>query len=145
MTDLDILPETADHSISISHGHQYSGFAWTKKPRRIGIDIESSSRIKPPLIERISSKEERERLLTPSYIWSAKEAAWKACQEIYSIEVLSQIETHSWKQLKPQALQFKVQFNGKKIDGIGICVLDEDTFLAFYILDSTFSGKNRQK
>lgn len=145
MTDLDILPETDEYSISISHCPSYSGFACIKKPLSIGIDIESAERMKAPLIERISSAEERAKLLTPSYIWSAKEAAWKACQKTHSIEVMSQIETCEWRQVKPHTLQFKVQFNGKKLDGIGLCVLEEDTFLAFYVLDSTFIGKNRQK
>jgi hypothetical protein len=80
--DLDLIPETSIYSCSISHTQGLGGYAITKLPNHIGIDIEVSSRITPELLRRVCSEEEFNSCPEPSILWSAKEATFKANPEI---------------------------------------------------------------
>ena len=78
LTDLNTLPECKSNEgyFSISHNLQVGGFTFSKHPH--GFDAEEIKRISIPIIERTSSEAERKSVPNITFLWVAKEAAYKA-------------------------------------------------------------------
>jgi phosphopantetheinyl transferase (holo-ACP synthase) len=95
LTDLKQPPTHLDWSVSLSHCPSQGGFALCKKEFRLGMDIEKKARVIPKLLLRVSNPLEACQA-PPSYIWSAKEAAFKAISADYPGLLLSDINIGSW-------------------------------------------------
>lgn len=136
--DLTQRPTTAQKNISLSHSQTGSGFAIIDKNFLIGFDVESKSRLNTNLIKRISSSLEITKCPDERFLFCAKEATWKALNELYKIPTLSHIETTHWQQLKSQWYQYQAAYNGKLMDGHGYIYEYSGTYLSFFHTSSTF-------
>jgi phosphopantetheinyl transferase (holo-ACP synthase) len=132
--NLEKLPSVTGMSISISHSKQGAAFAFSYSSMAIGIDIESPERINDSLIERLSSEEERKGCPNPRWLFTAKEACWKATNLEFKIETVSQIETYGWTTLNPNMLQFSAKTEKKQITGHGFSTRTFENDLSFFIL-----------
>ena len=138
LLDLNQLPKVPGYSISLSHCPVGSGFTIYKGDQySLGFDMEQRSRIRQPVIERISGSEERRNCPDPSLLFCAKEASWKAVNR-FGIQTIAEIETHSWKPVDSNWTEFQIGTPGKLIDGFGAVHLYSDTYLSFFITSSTF-------
>lgn len=80
--------------ISISHTGEEGACAMSSYP--VGIDLELQSRLLEKTVERISSEEEIKRAPHFSFLWVAKEAAFKALYNFQQPSVISHIQVNSW-------------------------------------------------
>lgn len=88
--------------ISVSHTDELGGFVWInlKEPMpglQIGLDIENSTRVHEVVAKRICKSEaEFKAAPSPSSLWVAKEAAFKALRGPKQPQVLSEVEITEW-------------------------------------------------
>ena len=90
LLDLNQRPKTADWSFSISHSDKIGGYV--QSDQMIGLDIERSERVQKKVVERVSSELEMAEAPGTDYLWTAKEAVFKAL----SLEVMSQAVVTDW-------------------------------------------------
>lgn len=88
--DLKLRPKTAEWNFSISHSDKIGGYL--QSDQIIGMDIERSNRIQKKIIQRVSSEKEMAEAPGSDYLWTAKEAVFKAL----SLEVMSQVKIKDW-------------------------------------------------
>jgi len=126
--------------LSKSHTNGVGGYVAIDRETALGIgfDIEVTDRATKEVVGRISTKEELTRCQRMSFLWSAKEAAFKAFRNGKQPKTLSQIEIHDWKQTNSQIDTFAVrnfsQF-AERGTGRGCCFeRDAHTYSIFVIL-----------
>lgn len=90
LLDLNQRPKTADWNFSISHSDKIGGYV--QSDQIIGMDIERSERVLSKTIQRVSSEKEMNEAPGTDYLWTAKEAVFKAL----SLEVMSQAVVGDW-------------------------------------------------
>ncbi|AZZ35405.1 hypothetical protein CIK05_00845 [Bdellovibrio sp. qaytius] len=90
LLDLNNRPKTADWNFSISHSDKIGGYI--QSDQIIGMDIERSDRVQKKVVERVSSAIEMSEAPGTDYLWTAKEAVFKAL----SLEVMSQAVVTDW-------------------------------------------------
>jgi len=97
-SDLHQIPNSNKLGVSISHTQMYGGFILSSKYLKIGLDLEFVDRIRPEIVQRVSTK--NEVLMAPDAyrLWTAKEASFKAHYP-KNPEVLSKIQIENWQQL----------------------------------------------
>ncbi len=140
-TDLlncDRLPESAVASISLSHCPTASAIGLHLDHQLIGVDTEEVSRLSTGVISRVASAPEQERCPAPLLLFSAKEAAWKAINSVLDVPAISQIETSQWQAQSLDWYRYSIHCDGKAVPGVGFIKLFSDTYLSFFICDSTF-------
>jgi hypothetical protein len=82
LLDLTRTPKLSSTFISISHCPQLGGWAMSKSP--VGLDLEVIERVQPKLVQRVLTPMEKEHLPDGlsqdawAGVWVAKEASWKA-------------------------------------------------------------------
>lgn len=90
--------------VSISHLHDQG--AWLSADFPCGIDLESAARVRADVLARVCTPGEVEAAPTPDALWTAKEAAFKACVNGGGLsQVLSQIEIHDWSHVTENGLE----------------------------------------
>ncbi|MFN8791380.1 MAG: 4'-phosphopantetheinyl transferase family protein [Bdellovibrionales bacterium] len=99
--DLETPPVLKKLRVSISHTQGLGGFVVSA--RSAGLDIEQTRRIRPEVLERISSEDERRRCPRPELLWTAKEAVFK-CSSQYVM--ITQISIDSWFVSQNETFQF---------------------------------------
>ncbi len=92
VVDLKKIPEFKHGFISISHCPQLGAFAVSN--RRLGLDIEVESRLKPQMVERICHSTELKLTKNYAALWSAKESLFKAHR---NLKVISDTLIQEWK------------------------------------------------
>ena len=90
LLDLNKRPKTKDWNFSISHSDKVGGYI--QSDQVLGMDIERSERVQRRIIQRVSSEKEMAEAPGPDYLWTAKEAVFKAL----SLEVMSQAVVGQW-------------------------------------------------
>lgn len=79
---------------SVSHCSDFGGILFSKK--NCGFDLELDRRVSLPVVERVSSVGEIPQLLqhrlSPSFLWTAKEASWKTTREFEQPAVISNMQ-----------------------------------------------------
>ncbi len=90
LLDLKQRPKTNDWNFSISHSDKIGGYI--QSDQIIGMDIERSDRVQKKIIQRVSSEKEMAEAPGSDYLWTAKEAVFKAL----SLEVMSQAVVTDW-------------------------------------------------
>lgn len=90
LLDLKQRPKTKDWNFSISHSDKIGGYL--QSDQIIGMDIERSERVQRRIIQRVSTEKEMAEAPGPDYLWTAKEAVFKAL----SLEVMSQAVVGKW-------------------------------------------------
>jgi hypothetical protein len=101
---------------SIAHCNVLGGFASKKKysPGHIGFDIEEVKRIEMPLAKRICKTSlEFENAPSPSYLWVAKEATYKALRGPEQPQTISELSLYNWRKLHEAAFLFEMKLNDK--------------------------------
>lgn len=88
--DLNQRPRTAQWNFSISHSDKIGGYI--QSDQIIGMDIERSDRVQKKIIQRVSSEKEMTEAPGADYLWTAKEAVFKAL----SLDVMSQAVISDW-------------------------------------------------
>lgn len=104
--DLRAPPHPLAISVSISHTHDVGGWMSVARPLQIGWDVELKARIKMSTIERVCAPEEISEAVQPVFLWSAKEAFFKALEDFQPVAV-TQIAITGWKILGPRIWQFE--------------------------------------
>lgn len=96
--NLESRPQSEKLNFSISHSPDLSGFV--QAPEVLGFDIEKISRMNKQVISRVSTSVEVAETPTFDYLWTAKEAAFKAISAGQSsVQVLSDVQIRNWNQL----------------------------------------------
>jgi len=132
--DLAQLPQQQGWSFSLSHCPRGSAFAALAKPNlQVGIDVEAIDRLSPSIIDRITKPLEQNSCPKPLHLFSAKESAWKALNEDYSLPTLSHFEIVSWSTLHKDWFGFKVQLNDQVLDGQGFSTEIGPVCMALYL------------
>jgi hypothetical protein len=90
--NLKIVPTAKNIFFSISHNERQGGY--TASAVRHGFDIEIKSRMTAPIIQRVSSAEEVASAPDLRFLWSAKEAVFKALGD--SSKVISELTIGHW-------------------------------------------------
>lgn len=93
--DLEKIPELPHGFVSISHSLQVGGYVYSPVSM-VGLDIESTHRVNPDIIRRVSTQEELAIAPTPAHLWCAKEALYKALRGISQPKTISAIQFSSW-------------------------------------------------
>jgi len=76
--DLTHRPHVPGWSLSISHCPTAGGWVGVPSPNKIGLDLELESRLSLDTIRRVSTSDEIQAAPKPHWLWSAKEALYKA-------------------------------------------------------------------
>jgi hypothetical protein len=95
MLDLNHRPSLPDWSISVSHSPVYGGWVAIERPWQIGFDLESLPRIQPATVARIAAPDEIAASPDTRFLWSAKEAYFKAL-ETYQPLTISELKIGEW-------------------------------------------------
>lgn len=104
--DLKTPPIATNYSISISHCELAGGYALTKMPNRIGLDLEDCNRDVDGATNRISSQEEKSSAPSAMALWVAKESIVKAHQ----LPLISQAQVKTWKTLEENSEKYFYSF-----------------------------------
>lgn len=76
LMNLEVIPRLRDGFISISHAKGLGGFVHSPDP--VGLDIETTARVRPELAARVGTIEEFAAAPGPAALWCAKEAVYKS-------------------------------------------------------------------
>jgi hypothetical protein len=133
LLDLKKRPEHPKLNISLSHGPEHSLLAWAPKTHHIGIDIEALDRLSDKIIERVSTSKEVAESPQGAYLWSAKEAAFKALFPTFN--VVSSVEIIDWTELSPQRWTFGVDLKNNSLGYGELCLIERHS-IAFFTLPS---------
>lgn len=102
--DLSQRPKSSDYFFSISHTESFGGYV--QSDQLVGFDIEQSHRVQQKIIQRVSSAAEMASAPGADYLWTAKEAVFKAL----SLDVMSRSEILNWQACThPQTYKFHIQ------------------------------------
>lgn len=111
LLDLSKRPKTNDWNFSISHSDKIGGYI--QSDQILGMDIERSNRVQRRIIQRVSTEKEMAEAPGPDYLWTAKEAVFKAL----SLEVMSQVVVCEW---QPCLFENTFKFRAKAPNGINL-------------------------
>jgi hypothetical protein len=109
LLDLNQRPKSHSFYFAISHSDVVGGYV--QSDRVIGFDVERSERVLAKTIQRVSSEAEIAAAPAADFLWTAKEAVFKAV----SVHVLSQIEITNWTRLNSSET---FRFSCKPIEGL---------------------------
>lgn len=123
--DLGSFPKTEKIFFSISHNQELGGYSVSS--RKHGFDIELYSRISAPIIQRVSAANELSIAPDIKFIWSAKEAAFKALSP--SVLTVSDLEVVDWQSQNETGL-WTYRITSKK-------TLEQTHNIGFIFQDST--------
>ena len=132
-TDLKRRPETPSLHISLSHGGLAACIGWTRKPAKIGVDVETRDRLSEAVIERVSSAEERQGAPDTTLLWSAKEAVFKVHSD--AVKVIGAVEIIDWRDLETGVWAFRARLTQAKaaLSGSGEIRLIAGHTVAFFL------------
>jgi phosphopantetheinyl transferase (holo-ACP synthase) len=131
--DLNQRPASQKLHFSVSHMKHNGGYAVSSE--KIGFDVEDISRISTEVIHRISTPAEIAICPQIEFLWSAKEAAFKAVGETQSL-VFTDIKITAWSKFDDIDF-FKAQITDKtdyKFEG-AIFKISENIMVALVKLD----------
>ena len=80
LSDLQVVPKASQGHFSISHNQKIGGFSYSELHH--GFDAEVTKRISSAIIERTSTVQEIKDVPDLSFLWVAKEAAFKALDSL---------------------------------------------------------------
>lgn len=105
LLDLTRRPSrVGDAHLSISHLSDQG--AWLLANLPCGIDLERTDRVRHDVLARVCHADELDAVPEPATLWTAKEAAFKACVNGGgTTQVLSQIEIHGWAPVSMDGLE----------------------------------------
>jgi 4'-phosphopantetheinyl transferase EntD len=88
-------PKVNQGAVSLTHSPVGGAIVYSVFSESLGIDVEDSIRLHSKLVERVSSKSELSDVPNIKYLWTAKEAAFKALST-YGITTLSDVQIFNW-------------------------------------------------
>lgn len=95
--DLGLLPELNGASVSISHTQTLGGYALSPGLTLIGFDLELTSRISSSQLQRVSRYQPESKASPgPEFLWTAKEASFKAVAVSLGLRVLADVVILNW-------------------------------------------------
>lgn len=106
LLDLDSVPSLENLSVSISHTRDIGGWLAVPRPLQVGWDVEQKGRIKMSIIERVCEPNELTEVVDPVYLWSAKEAFFKALEDFQPVAI-TQLSISDWKNLSSGLWSFQ--------------------------------------
>jgi hypothetical protein len=109
LLNLSLRPKTKEWNFSISHSDKIGGYI--QSDQIIGMDIERSDRVQRRIIQRVSTEKEMAEAPGPDYLWTAKEAVFKAL----SLDVMSQAVVGEW---QPCSFAHTFKFRAKAPNGL---------------------------
>lgn len=127
--DLKNIPTSAQCYFSISHNLNNGGYA--QSTSQIGFDLEDFNRVKPEVVQRVSTPHDIRQAPSTQYLWSAKESIFKlisqTIEKTNSDFVLSHINSISWNSSNLVDL-FYTQYKQKAV--IGALIKEENTIIS---------------
>lgn len=131
LADLNRRPIPQDGHLSISHCRRLGGFCFSQF--EVGFDVEEISRISVPLINRTAPENEKTQAPRPEFLWSAKEAGFKALSD--QLQTITQIECTEWQShFENQVFSFRLK-SSKTLDLLhnkGFIFSDSDFLFAVF-------------
>jgi len=128
-------PPLADtHSISISHSKLGGALASIQKPFQVGVDVEDTDRLHRKLLERVSTTSELDLCPEPKWIWTAKEAAFKAYYPHNKSCHVGDISVDKWKSVDKQTHQFTSCIKNQDVNGTGWLIYKDNLNIAVVLL-----------
>jgi hypothetical protein len=110
----DSPPRPKDWSVSISHCRSFGGWLAVPRPHRIGFDAEESSRVQVRIVERVCSRQEIAECPDPAYLWSAKEAYFKALEHEQP-QTITELTVRDWMPMGSGIFHFAPEKNMRGI------------------------------
>ena len=145
LLNLDKIPSHPKVGLSLSHCTTGSALLIDLDNKPIGVDLEEAARISDKLIHRVSLGDEESLAPNPHWLFTSKEAAWKALNTQVNVPTISHLKTRDWHKNDSNWYTYKVEVNDFGVDGTGYFTQFSDTYLSFYIGHSTFGEKHRQR
>lgn len=160
--DLSRIPQHEDFHISISHCRTFGGYTYIPKSYIIGFDVECLNRVTTKIINRIKNpKDNFETVVNPAFVWVAKEAAFKAIQNLAHINVIQEVIIHSWNMISANVFEFQIanlleahkdistkldengngQFKFNEQNSKGCVIFERDSAFGFYLLNVKDRGE----
>lgn len=121
LADLSRPPELAGFGVSISHSPLLGGYLISERAR-IGLDIEEKNRLRRDIVARVCSQDEIAAAPHWSFLWSAKEAAYKALPRDRQPPVISEISVLHWRTVGDGAWRYEAALSAglSKTLGVGL-------------------------
>ena len=95
--NLDQLPNLQGVSVSISHTQTLGGYALSPGLAMIGFDLDLTSRISSSHLQRVSRYQQESKASPgPEFLWTAKEASFKAVAVSLGLRVLADVVILNW-------------------------------------------------
>lgn len=133
VNNLEQPPQLKEWSVSISHCPIWGGWLAVPRPAQIGFDIELLKRLRPEVIERISTQEELKNAPDRRLIWGAKEAFYKALEKKQPPTILD-LKIENWNKQAPNQYSFR---GHSTQSGEGMIICSADLLFAFCLISST--------
>ncbi len=131
LSDLKLRPSVSGWSISISHCPLAGGWLARKSQDGLGFDLEDSTRIREPLVNRIAGPGELGGCPDPRRLWVAKEAYFKALAPDHP-RTVTELYIDSWAPGADGGISFAGR--GGTRPGRGLTVSDGDLLVSICII-----------
>lgn len=132
LLDIEKLPIHKNYAMSISHCKSLSGFVISPHFQSVGLDIENLERISLPVINRIASRQEQDRIPDKRFLFPMKEAAWKAISKAKNLPTISHIEILNWQPDTTDSGYFFCGAASNKFQGVGYCMKLKNHIVSLY-------------
>ena len=127
-------PDCSFAAISVSHCPVLGGFVFSFNQKiTLGLDMEQSHRVNEQLMGRLSKTEELQKAPDPSFLWAAKEAAFK-CLTLEQNRLIKHISITEWEKTASDSYHFHFQVEGQNTKGRGSAFLVDELALGFALL-----------
>ena len=132
-------PKLPEVSISISHCPVLGGFIFShNKNISLGLDIEKMDRVNLQSIQRVSGFDEINESPEISFLWVAKEAAFKCVPSEGQKDFLKNFFIFNWQEAKTGVYHFNFSSKKSPVEGKGVILARNH--LAFGCAFTLFSG-----
>ena len=111
-------PESGHVSISHTKG---AGAVLFHPQYQVGVDLEISARVQDKIVSRVSSPQELALEISPSQLWVAKEASFKASRNNHQPAALSGIQIDSFDK-QSNLFSFSLNKSSSKSTGYGLVI-----------------------
>ena len=136
---LNTPPQVPFVSLSLSHCALAGGFIISPSAHlSLGFDLEQNGRAKEKTVLRISNQDELNQSPSASFLWSAKEAAYKSLSQYQNHTHIKQIAVFNWHHVPSERETTKVydyQFTSENTNkrGKGYICFIEDIVIGFAV------------
>nr|WP_295904205.1 4'-phosphopantetheinyl transferase superfamily protein [uncultured Bdellovibrio sp.] len=122
---------------SVSHCEGVGVVVASRSP--VGVDVEVHTRVEEKTVARVSSHEEVLAAPSPTSLWSAKEAIFKALRSYDQPSVISKISVGAWKNIDSQTETYRLlhpEIHGSPSENRGVVMHFGEHTYSFFVFPS---------